>query len=86
MCVWGGVGRWIVAVEAVCMERVRFGLQVSRSSLSVGHRAKGSFVRSSWWHANLALDWNISCMPLSPSTPVPSLSMPSINDKSPHGL
>lgn len=67
-------------------EGLRAGLQESKGRLGVGRRAKGSRVLTSWWHSDLALDRNISCVPLPASTPVPSLSMASINDKSPCGL
>ena len=50
------------------------GLRETRGSLSVGHSAKGSCVRASWWHLDLAPDWNISSAPLPASTPVPPLS------------
>lgn len=75
-----------VAVEGVGMERPGVGLQERRSSLSVGRTAKSSHVLTSWWHEDLALDRNISCALLPASTPAPSLSTASINDKSPRGL
>ena len=61
-------------------------LQETTGSLSVGHRAKGSCVGASRWHLDLAPDRNISSALLPASTPVPSLSSASINDKSPCGL
>lgn len=86
VCVCQKVGPLCNAVGDLCRERLRAGLRQSRGRLSVGHRARGSHVLLSWWHSDLALDRHISSMHLPASTPVPSLSMASINDKSPRGL